>query len=115
MNSPDPRPIIDMASAFYESCVLFAACDLGVFERVAAEGEADAERLAEVLGADRRGARLLLDACVALGLLEKHGERYANGAAAAAFLVPGRPGDLSGSLSGSIRIARTDPARLPSP
>ena len=35
----DPNRIVDMASAFYESCVLFAASDLGIFGKLAELGE----------------------------------------------------------------------------
>jgi len=87
-----------MASAFYDSCVLFTASDLGVFARLAEIGPADARTLAVALQLDLRGARLLLDACVALDLLQKDGEMYANTGESAVFLVPGAPGDLSGAI-----------------
>jgi len=95
---PDPAKIVSMASAFYESCVLFAASDLGVFARLAETGEAEGGTLARTLGVDERGLRLLLDAGVAVGLLAKDGNRYRNRPDTAAFLVPGRPGDLSGAI-----------------
>jgi SAM-dependent methyltransferase len=41
---------------------------------------------------------MLLDACVALGLLAREGERYVNTPETAVFLVPGSPGDLSGAI-----------------
>ena len=41
-----PDRIVEMASAFYESCVLFAASDLGIFAALAAVGRADAPALA---------------------------------------------------------------------
>jgi len=94
----DPNRIVDMASAFYESCVLFAASDLGIFGKLAELGEADLEKIAAACGLDRRGGRILLDACVALGLLEKKDGRYRNGPEAALFLVPGSPADLSGAI-----------------
>jgi SAM-dependent methyltransferase len=94
----DPNRIVDMASAFYESSVLFAASDLGVFEKLAGLGEADLETLVSACGLDRRGGRVLLDACVALGLLEKTDGRYGNAPEAALFLVPGSPADLSGAI-----------------
>lgn len=96
MHKPDR--IIDMASAFYESCVLFAASDLGIFARLAAVGHADADSLAGDLQLDKRGARLLLDACVALELLTKEGTLYSNTPESLAFLVPGAPGDLSAAI-----------------
>lgn len=97
-SAPDPQHIVRMASAFYESCILFAATDLGIFANLARVGTADVEQLATVLSADPRGLRLLLDACVALGLLIKEGLNYRNAPETAAFLVPGSPADLTGAL-----------------
>lgn len=94
----DPNRIVDMASAFYESAALFAASDLGVFAKLAELGPADLATVVSACGLDRRGGRVLLDACVALGLLEKDGERYRNTPEADLFLVPGSPADLSGAI-----------------
>ena len=55
------QEIVDLASAYYGSAVLFAAIDCGVFEKVEAG----------TLDTTARGMRLLADACVAEGLLEK--------------------------------------------
>jgi 3-hydroxy-5-methyl-1-naphthoate 3-O-methyltransferase len=93
-----PDRIMGMASAFYDSCVLFAASDLGVFAKLAGIGPADAPTLASELGLDPRGARLLLDACVAVELLEKKADLYSNTPETSVFLVPGSPGDLSGAI-----------------
>ena len=121
--SPQPTRIMEMACAFFDSATLFAASDLGVFARLA-KAPADGPALARDLGLDERGARLLLDACVALKLLEKSGDVYRNGPEAAAFLVPSCPGDLSrairysrdvyGAWSGVAGLARTGhPVELP--
>lgn len=93
-----PQRIIDIANAFYKSQTLFAASDLGVFAKVSELGEADAPTLARELGLDVRGATLLLNACAAIGLLEKEGDKFRNAPDAAAFLVPGRKGDLSSAI-----------------
>lgn len=93
-----PTRIISMASAFYDSCVLFSASDLGIFAKLAELESADAETLADVLQLDLRGTRLLLDACVAIDLLQKDGDIYQNTQEVAAFLVPGSPADLSGAI-----------------
>jgi SAM-dependent methyltransferase len=95
--TPDSARIVRMASAFQESSLLFAASDLGIFQALS-EGEATAATLASRLSLSPRGAGLLLDACVAAALLTKQGEQYRNSPDAAAFLIPGRPGDLSGAL-----------------
>jgi ubiquinone/menaquinone biosynthesis C-methylase UbiE len=94
----DPNRIVDMASAFYESAALFAASDLGIFQNLDELGEADLDAVVSACGLDPRGGRILLDACVALGLLEKHDGRYRNAPEAALYLVPGSPTDLSGAI-----------------
>jgi SAM-dependent methyltransferase len=94
----NPTGIINTASAFYDSCVLFAASDLGIFAALAAKPNQDSTGLAAACNLDPRGARLLLDACAALGLLAKTGDTYSNTPDAAMFLVPGAPGDLSGAI-----------------
>lgn len=93
-----PQKIIDIANAFYKSQTLFAASDLGVFTKLSELGEADAPTLARELGLDARGATLLLNACAAIGLLEKENGRFRNTPDAATFLVRGRKGDLSGAI-----------------
>jgi len=98
VSAMNPARIVEMASAFYDSCVLFTASDLGIFKKLAEFGEADLETIITACGLDRRGGRLLLDACVALGLCEKREGRYRNSPEAALFLVPGSPSDLSGAI-----------------
>ena len=83
------QEIVDLASAYYGSAVLFAAIDADVFARVEAGGF-DAP--------PPRGMRLLLDACVAEGLLEKRDGRYFNTPAGKAALVPGGPADLTKAI-----------------
>lgn len=52
--------------------MLFAACDLGVFD-AAATGPVCADVVARAAGADPRATRLLMDACAGLGLLRRVG------------------------------------------
>ena len=80
--------IVDLASAYYGSAVLFAALDCDVFTQVEA-GTFDAAP---------RGMRLLADACVAEGLLEKRDGVYFNTPAGKAALVPGGPADLTKAI-----------------
>ena len=88
--------IVDLASAYYGSAVLFAAIDRGVFAAVEQSGAfAD---VVKATGGSERGMRLLLDACVAEGLLEKDGEAYCNTSAGKAALVPGGPADLTKAI-----------------
>lgn len=91
--------IVDLASAFYGSAVLFAAIENDVFTTIAKLGAgATAEGVAASSGASARGMRLLLDACVALDLLAKADDVYANTAAGARSLVAGSPADLSRTI-----------------
>lgn len=96
--APPPARIMEMASAYHGSCVLFAACDAGVFSEVERQPGLTSDAFAAVARVSPRGARLLLDACVALRLLVKEGEGYHNTAEARTFLVPGGPHDLSKAL-----------------
>lgn len=95
---PDPSRIVAMATLFYDSAVLFAAIDAGVFGALAQVKEGTAAAVAAQAGLDLRGATLLLDGCVAVGLLEKSGELYRNTAESGLFLVPGSPADLSNAI-----------------
>ena len=90
--------IVDLASAYYGSAVLFAAIDRGVFAAIEQSNNRTIEQLAEACKCDVRGLRLLLDACVAEGLLEKNGETYCNTSAGKVALVPGGPADLTKAI-----------------
>ncbi len=92
--------IVDCASAYYRSAILFAALELDVFsviERAGAEG-AVLEWIAAECEADLRGMRLLLDGCAATGLLGKEGPVYFNSAAGRAVLVKGARHDLGKAI-----------------
>jgi 3-hydroxy-5-methyl-1-naphthoate 3-O-methyltransferase len=91
----NPSRIMDMASAFQDSAILFAASDLGIFGAVAKSAESTAADVAGAVGLDERAATLIMDACVAVGLLQKEDSVYRNTPESGAFLVPGGPGDLS--------------------
>jgi SAM-dependent methyltransferase len=80
-----PDLIFQLAQGFMASKHLFAASELGLFEALG-EGPTDLAGLAARTGLLPRTARISADAMVALGLLERHGDRYANAPVAAAFL-----------------------------
>ena len=100
MSEKNVQQIVELASAFYGSATLFAALDLGVFAAIAEAGAPVAlEPLAEKLNASPRGLRLLLDACVATGILAKSADGlYSNTQAGGIALVPGGPADLSKAI-----------------
>lgn len=70
--------------------VLFAASELDVFTAIES-GHDTAAGLAVACGAQPEPMRLLLESCVADGLLEKSEDRFANTPATRAFLVRGQP------------------------
>lgn len=88
-----PEPIMRIASGFMAAKHLFAANQLGLFEALA-ESPATLEALAARTGITPRAARISADAMVALGLLERDGDAYRNGATAAVFLAGSTPADL---------------------
>ena len=99
---PHPAPVLDLIQAFRRSKTMFAAVALGIFDRLGS-GPAEAATLAEAIGANARALARLLDACVALGLLEKHGVAYANSPVAGAYLTRSSPHTLTGYILYSDR------------
>ncbi len=88
-----PERIFEIAQGFMASKHLFAASQLGLFEALA-EGPVDLDGLAARTGLSRRTARISADAMVAIGLLERQGDRYANSALASTFLSGQAQADL---------------------
>ncbi len=88
--------IVDLASAFYGSAVLFSGIENRVFEIIERQhGRATVQSVAAEAQCSERGMRLLLDACAALGLLVKKDGFYSNTEAGEAALVPGGKADLT--------------------
>ncbi len=90
---PSPEPILQLADGFMASKHLFVASELGIFEALA-EGPTDLTGLAARTGLTRRGARISADAMVALGLVRRDGDTYANGPVAATYLSGSGPRDM---------------------
>jgi len=70
--------------------VLFAAAELDVFTALH-NGQTSLSELAAACKAQPEPLRLLLESCVAEGLLTRTGDRFANTPATEAFLVRGKP------------------------
>src|SRR5437763_6887286 len=83
--APNPGPIMELGLAFWGSKTLLSAVELGVFTELAG-GPCDGEQLAARLALHPRGARDFLDALVALGMLDRNGDVYANTADTDLFL-----------------------------
>jgi len=76
--------VLDLIDAFRRSKTMFAAVELGIFD---GRRPSDCKELAR-----------LLDACVALGLLEKRGDTYVNTDEADKFLRSDSPDTLTGYI-----------------
>lgn len=79
-----PDKIIELIEAFRRSKTMFAAVELGVFE---GKRDADCKQLGR-----------LMDACVALGLLEKRDGAYVNTPEADKYLRADSPDSLTGYI-----------------
>jgi acetylserotonin N-methyltransferase len=78
----DPRIVLDLIEAFRRSKTMFAALEMGVFE-----GKREGKEIGR-----------LLEACGALGLLEKRGEEWVNTAVSEEYLRKDSPRTLSGYI-----------------
>jgi SAM-dependent methyltransferase len=113
-----PAAFRERVSMFQQSRVLLTAFELGLFTALG-EGALTSAGTARVLQTDARATDRLMNALVALGYVEKRGDRYANGAFAARHLVFGRPGYMAGlmhsvhlwktwsTLTGAVRAGRS--------
>jgi acetylserotonin O-methyltransferase len=95
MTPLSPAPIIDLMEAFRRSKAMFAALSLGVFDSLA-QGPATACDLSRRLKTNAEALGRLLDACVALQLLDRRDDAYANTPLAARYLVRSSPESLAG-------------------
>ena len=80
-----PDPIFQLATGFMSAKHLFAANEIGLFEKLS-DGPATLDELAQRLRLPLRTTRIVADAMTALGLVERNGERYENSPAAASYL-----------------------------
>jgi 2-polyprenyl-3-methyl-5-hydroxy-6-metoxy-1,4-benzoquinol methylase len=123
MTERDSGSLLGLLYGYQGSAILMASNELGVYDALA-DAPLTGQEVAARLGTAPRSTVLLLNACVALGLLRKTGSQFANSPMAEKLLVRGRPGYLGrvvakeqefyqpwGSLS---QAAREDRAQLPS-
>ncbi len=93
MADMSPEPILQVASGFMAFKHLAVSSEVGVFSGLA-DGPLTLDALAERTGLPRRTLRIVADAMVALGFLERQGDTYQNGPVAATFLSGHTPADL---------------------
>ena len=96
-------PVDRMASGYRACQILLTANRLGLFETLD-ERPLNAEALSTRLEADRRGVRILCDALVAEGLLEREGEAYKNGPLVEQLLLPDSPASRVASLHHTAKL-----------
>jgi len=89
--------IMQLGSGFWGSKTLLSAVELGLFSELA-KGPLDAKSLAERLGLHPRSARDFFDALVALCMLDRQGDRYANTAETELYLDRAKPSYIGGIL-----------------
>lgn len=95
--APNPEPIMQLGMAFWASKTLLSAIELGVFSTLAKE-PMTAKQLASALSLHPRSARDFFDALVALGMLRRDGDRYANTPSTGVFLDRNKPSYIGGIL-----------------
>ncbi|HKQ59833.1 MAG TPA: methyltransferase [Candidatus Polarisedimenticolaceae bacterium] len=94
---PTPERIMQTGLAFWAAKTLLSAVELGLFSELA-RGPESFEPLRGRLGLHPRSARDFLDTLVALGLLQREGDRYANTADTDLFLDRKKPSYVGGVL-----------------
>ncbi len=92
---PNPEKIMQLGLGFWGSKALLSAIELALFTELA-KGPLDADALREKLGLHSRGARDFFDALVALGMLDRDGDTYANTPETDLFLDKAKPSYLGG-------------------
>jgi 2-polyprenyl-3-methyl-5-hydroxy-6-metoxy-1,4-benzoquinol methylase len=87
---PIPDTVMDLLWPGYQLALVKAGFELQVWARVAA-GQRTAREISASDGWDVTGARMLLDAFCAMGLLDKDEAGYRLTAVAQTYLLPGKP------------------------
>ena len=94
---PTPERVLSLGLGFWGAKTLLSAVELGLFSELASR-PLDAETLRNRLGVHSRSARDFFDALVALGMLEREGERYRNTPETDLFLDGSKPSYIGGLL-----------------
>ncbi len=98
MNQPlTPERILQTGLAFWASKTLLSAIEQGVFTELA-QGAQPLDALAARVGLHSRASRDFLDSLVALGFLQRDGDRYSNTPETDLFLDRAKPSYIGGIL-----------------
>ena len=93
----NPEKILQTGLAFWASKTLLSAVEMGLFTELS-RGPESFESISGRLGLHPRSARDFLDALVALGFLQRTGDRYANTPETDLFLDRKKPSYVGGIL-----------------
>jgi acetylserotonin N-methyltransferase len=99
---PDPQPVLFLIEAFRRSQAMFAAVELRLFDSLVNSSKTAAD-LAQQLQLHPDATERLVNACVALGLLEVDGATYRNSAAADSYLTRASRESIVGYIEYSQR------------
>lgn len=99
-----PRELLELANAYQRSKVLFALVELSL-PTLLARRPLKLQEIADALRIHELAAGSFLNACVALGLLERVRDEYRNSSLAGEFLVRGKPGYLGDQFSSYDRMS----------
>ena len=97
-NQPSPELIFDTLNAYQRTAALRGAIELDLFTAIG-EGAATAADLAGKLKVPQRGARILCDYLVVIGLLTKQGARYGLTPDSAVFLDRRSPACVASAMT----------------
>ena len=92
-----PESILQLGLGFWASKTLLSAVEIGLFTHLA-KGPRDAKSVSVDLELHPRGTGDFLDALVSVGMLERTGDEYRNGAATDLFLDRNKPSYVGGML-----------------
>jgi len=96
-NKISPDGILQLGLGFWGSKTLLSAIELGLFTELA-KGPRDKDALRVYMGLHPRSIGDFLDALVALGMLDRKGEKYRNTPATDLFLDRSKPSYVGGIL-----------------
>src|SRR6267378_387833 len=104
--SPSPATLIELATGYQRSRILFALIQLGV-PTLLAHGTRSKGEIAATLGADPLAADRFLNVCVALGVLVREGDGFRNAPDTQRYLVRGTSSYLGEVFSRYDRASRS--------
>ena len=103
VNTKPLDPIEAISSGYRDSQILFTAVRIGIFNALL-DQTLSCESLCASLDCSPRGMRILCDALVTLGLLDKEGDFYCNSAVALEYLLPDSPKSKAAIMKHGARL-----------